>query len=174
MREVPSLIAIRLSRKWKSAIGLGKVIFPLQESPTGFGIGRSSNGKSAIPWGHERSRMLDRWSGHGMGDSAVWRTAFGAVFIRESGARLLRACGGDDPSAAACQRPRGRVHGTLGFRGLSRPEDRSTWPLSLIAGNRAKTLGARFYADSKPSPPRPRAELSLVSAVEAQWLCGRV
>jgi hypothetical protein len=38
------------------------------------------------------------------------------------------------------------------------------WPLSLIAGNRARTLGARFYADSKPSPPRPRAELDSVLA----------
>ncbi len=32
-------------------------------------------------------------------------------------------------------------------------------PLSLIAGDRAQTLGARFYAASEPSPPRPRAEL---------------
>ena len=32
------------------------------------------------------------------------------------------------------------------------------WPLSLIAGNRARTLGARFYADSKhPRPPARRA-----------------
>ena len=39
--------------------------------------------------------------------------------------------------------------------------DRRTgrWPLSLIAGNRAKTLGARFYASEKPPPHRPRAEL---------------
>jgi len=38
------------------------------------------------------------------------------------------------------------------------------WPLSLIAGNLARTLGARFYADSKPSPPSPRAELDTVLA----------
>jgi len=37
-------------------------------------------------------------------------------------------------------------------------------PLSLIASNRARTLGARFYAASKPSPPRPRAELDTVLA----------
>jgi hypothetical protein len=44
------------------------------------------------------------------------------------------------------------------------------WPLSLIAGNRARTLGARFYADSNPSPPRPRAELASATIIPAKGL----
>ena len=37
----------------------------------------------------------------------------------------------------------------------------SRGPLSLLAGNRAKTPGALGYAASEVSPARPRAELGL-------------
>jgi len=33
------------------------------------------------------------------------------------------------------------------------------WPLSLLAGTRAKTLAALADTASEPSPPRPHAEL---------------
>jgi hypothetical protein len=41
--------------------------------------------------------------------------------------------------------------------------DRQTgrWPLSLLAGTRAQTLAALAYAASKPSLPRPHAELDV-------------
>ena len=80
---------------------------------------------------------------------------------------------------------RSASHGTLGFRVLSRPADRSTWPPSRLAGTQARTLAAegrhgnprrvskpsrrtqsgkarlrpRDHASSEPSPPRPHAEL---------------
>ena len=44
-------------------------------------------------------------------------------------------------------------------RVLSRPADRSTWPLFGLASTRARTLAALANAASKPSPSRPRAEL---------------
>ncbi|HEX7508203.1 MAG TPA: hypothetical protein VF550_15610 [Polyangia bacterium] len=55
-----------------------------------------------------------------------------------------------------------RGHVALGSRVLSRPADPVDMALSLIAGNRARTLGARFYTggpclETVPTPPARRA-----------------
>jgi len=101
---------------------------------------------------HERARYLCL-------DGLAAGRGCGKGGIRENGARLLRTgkgrpLGGRAPTGCAS-----RSHGALRIRVLSRPADRSTWPLSLLAGTRAKTLAALAYAASKPSLPRPHAEL---------------
>jgi hypothetical protein len=101
----------------------------------------------------------------------------GKAVVRESGARLRhlpptlpsprftrpqRACVGDDPSAAACQRPRcARPWHARRLPGPYATGGPVAGPLSLIAGNRARTLGARFYAAEESSPPARAPSLQL-------------
>jgi hypothetical protein len=103
------------------------------------------------------------------------RPGWFSVGIRESGRSASAAGLGTAPrrphanGRAPCSRPLPATHhparcarprmARSAAGSLRDQRSAGRWPLSLIAGNRARTLGARFYADSKPSPPRPRAEL---------------
>jgi hypothetical protein len=70
--------------------------------------------------------------------------------------------GGDGPSAAACQRPRRRVHGTLGFRVLTRPAKR--WSLAPVPNRWQPSADARCAIlrrlETVPTPPARRASVS--------------
>jgi hypothetical protein len=46
------------------------------------------------------------------------------------------------------------------------------WPLSLLAGTRARTLAALAYAASEPSLPRPHAELAISQEISLPADCG--
>ena len=99
-----------------------------------------------------------------------WRAKTG---IRESGARLRhpppalppsrfarpqRVIAGDAPRQPHAKGRADAAGGALGIRVLSRPADRSTWPLFRLAGTRARTLAALANAASEhPRPPARRA-----------------
>jgi hypothetical protein len=88
--------------------------------------------------------------------------------IRESGARLMRAregrsLGGRMPTAALRASMARSAAGSLRDQ-----RNAGRWPLSRLAGNRARTLGALIYAASNPSPPRPRAELGFTTSGTAK------
>jgi hypothetical protein len=46
------------------------------------------------------------------------------------------------------------------------------WPLSRLAGTRARTLAALVYAASESTPPHPHAELDLGTGLDGGLLMG--